>query len=391
MSQTSKPDNPADKKPEDKKPSGTTQAATNSASASNTTTGKSGTAKKHPSSHKTTKKRSGGFSLFLSLLIGSGAGAGGYYLWQMQQKQFASLEQANRQLQSTRSELERRLGELQRSSDDRITSVTQSQSDFQTNLNNIFNRIGNTTRDWMIAEAEHLLHIADDRLTLARDTETALSALRLADQRLRKAADPALNPVRKSLGQDIAALELLAVPDQTGLAAEIAGLQLQIDQLPLRVRVHDIEAAKKSMEEQKTAKADEAQNTWLALLNGMGQALQNLVTIRRHENAIEPLIGQKQASNLRSNIKLKLEQSRLALVQLDSELFKNNIALSRQWVAEYFDVDNPTVQNLIRRLKEIEKINIRPKLPNVANSLEQIRTVKQRLRLQSPKSTARSD
>ena len=53
-------------------------------------------------------------------------------------------------------------------------------------------QLGKTRGDWLIADAEYLLSVANQRLHLTGDVKTTIEALEAADQRLRESGDAAV-------------------------------------------------------------------------------------------------------------------------------------------------------------------------------------------------------
>jgi uroporphyrin-3 C-methyltransferase len=73
-------------------------------------------------------------------------------------------------------------------------------------------RFSATDRDsWLLAEAEYLLRLANQRLIMAGDTESAQALLGSADSVLRELDDVSLHQVRAAVASDIAAVR--AVPE----------------------------------------------------------------------------------------------------------------------------------------------------------------------------------
>ncbi|MDH5694045.1 MAG: uroporphyrinogen-III C-methyltransferase [Gammaproteobacteria bacterium] len=333
------------------------------------------------------KTSGGGFTKFLLLLIIAGTGGGSYYFWQQLQLEKAQVAQLQTQIVNTKAEVAATLSDFGQKTQSTLENMNQTQADVRTNLDNLFTRIGNTSRDWLVAEAEHLIHIANHRLQLARDKNTALAALRLADQSLKKAADPSLNSIRETLGKEIASLEVLGIPDYEGLAAEITGLQVQIDSLPFIVKTS------LPKEEKMQAAVEEPQtepSTVDKFFAGIWQALKGLVTVRRHERPVEPLMAPDQMENLKANLKLKLEQARLALLQLQPEVFKSSVSTTREWIGSYFDKEQDMTKQFVSRLQQMADINIKPQMPDISKSLETIRAFKQKAQLSQSASSGKS-
>ena len=77
---------------------------------------------------------------------------------------------------------------------------------------------GSSVDHWRLQEVEQLMVIANQRLQLSADTEMAGKALKLADNQLRRLADPAFRPVRAILADEIAALGKVSTVDVAGHA-----------------------------------------------------------------------------------------------------------------------------------------------------------------------------
>ncbi|RRQ21865.1 hypothetical protein D6C00_07845 [Thiohalobacter thiocyanaticus] len=74
-------------------------------------------------------------------------------------------------------------------------------------------QVGRSQEAWVLAEAEYLLHVANQRLQLARDVDTALAALATADQRLQELANAAYLPVREQISRELGALRSVNEPE----------------------------------------------------------------------------------------------------------------------------------------------------------------------------------
>ena len=87
---------------------------------------------------------------------------------------------------------------------------------------------------WLIAEAEYYMQIANAQLQLAGNPRLATLALEMADERITQLADPALTEVRRTISDELAALEIMEKPDIEGITLTLASLARVVDSLPLR-------------------------------------------------------------------------------------------------------------------------------------------------------------
>ncbi len=92
-------------------------------------------------------------------------------------------------------------------------------------------QLGKTRGDWLLADAEYLLTVANQRLQLVGDVNTTRQALEAADQRLRESGDAAVFKVREQIAKELSLLNSAIVPDIVGLYAQIQQLQDSVENL----------------------------------------------------------------------------------------------------------------------------------------------------------------
>ena len=116
----------------------------------------------------------------------------------------------------------------------KLESQVAKQGDLARSVSALYEKETQTSVDWVLAEAEYLILAATQRLALERDVDTAVAALRAADQRLRSAEHPDLIPIRDKIIADVTALEAVHLPDVEGLAIYIGKTIDQVDSLPTK-------------------------------------------------------------------------------------------------------------------------------------------------------------
>ncbi|WP_346796844.1 uroporphyrinogen-III C-methyltransferase [Halomonas sp. Bachu 37] len=215
-------------------------------------------------------------------------------------------------------------------------------------------------REWLHAEAAYLLRLANQRLQLERDVEGAIALLETADERLAEADNPALTPVRRAIANELAALEGVPELDRTGLYLALNAQQERIANLRLSQEIE--ERAITSGIEQPPSGAFERQ------LARFGAELRDLVVVRHHDEALEALITPEQESYLRQSLRLILEQSQLALLKEEQELFEASLDKAVNLLEGYYDTSRSETQAVIERLEELKQTRIQPELPDISES-----------------------
>ena len=173
------------------------------------------------------------FNLALLLMIIGVVGFFGYKGW-------LQLEQQKNTAQTQQQQLQQLL-QQQRQVSKQVEAQLQQNSLTQNNeLNTIKETISaflkqnqHTQRDWLIAEAEYLIKLANHRIVLASDVSTGIQALQAADDRLLEVGNPKFIPLRKALAIDIQKLNAVPKLDIVGISLKLNALQLQIESLPL--------------------------------------------------------------------------------------------------------------------------------------------------------------
>jgi uroporphyrin-3 C-methyltransferase len=98
-----------------------------------------------------------------------------------------------------------------------------------------------------------------------------------------------------------------------------------------------------------------------------------LIRVRQRSQPVEPLLQPEEASLVRHNIRLMLEQAQSALLREQQVIYSQSIAKAQSWLARHFQL-NPSSQVLSERLSELAKVQVVQQLPEINTSLEAIET-----------------
>ncbi|OZB20225.1 MAG: hypothetical protein B7X58_01470 [Marinobacter sp. 34-60-7] len=307
-----------------------------------------------------------------------------FWNWQQWQTHQATMQVIS-ELQQDTAEIENRYGDrgseqarrLQ-SLEDRLADQRELLATQQRQIDHTARELleaGNRTRtDWLLAEAEYLLRVANQRLMIEKDIAGALSALRSADEVLNESDDIGVYPVRQQLAREILALRSLENVDRTGLylqlEAAIASLQELTDQALISDRAPGF-----SLADNPDAPAD-GSNPFSRGWNRFVDTLKEVVVIRRLDEPVKPLLGPDQSAWARLNLQLMLEEAELAVLRGNQPLYERALTKARTTINDWYDSTNPTVRGLTDSLAELATRNVDPKLPDISQSL---RLLKERL------------
>jgi uncharacterized protein HemX len=250
-------------------------------------------------------------------------------------------------------------------------------------MSQVQRQLGKTRGDWLIADAEYLLSIANQRLLLVGDLNTTKEALIAADQRLRESGDAAVYKIRGQIAKEIAQLKNVEAPDIVGIYSTIQLLAENVDKLTTFLP-HESKEITPAEPQQEVNKEEKNQG----LVDSAMAKLEGLVTIRHTEQPILSVITPEQARFIKEELKVKLEMVKLSLVQQNDALFKSSIADAKKWLAEHFAKN----KNSISFAKELDTLNatpIRGQFPDISQSLKMLRNIV-KLRIDTDKTVASS-
>ncbi len=348
------------------------------------TTPKSRTAtKEQPTGKASTGGRA--LNLLILLLVLLALAGGGYYSWQQSQSQGQMLAAVNVQVESQQqqiSQLEQTLAEarkqqLDQHADDRelLTAISQRLDSHNKRLLSM----SSTSRDdWLLAEAEYLLRLANQRLLMERGTRGAQALLEAADNILRDLDDVDLFPVRKALARDLAALKLAGQIDREDIYLRLAVLTEQVETLEVLAPEQVTPAIIRESAEMPAVEPLDFWSRFRKSLSGALQKLGNYVRIRRRSEPVEPLLAPRDQLYLSQNLRLMLERAQLAMLREEQEIYRHSLDQAQRWLRTYYGM-NEKSPVLEQTLAELKRERVSQELPSISGSLAQLKAYIERL------------
>lgn len=279
-----------------------------------------------------------------------------------------NLQETARRMDGIQAQVERALDAQQREQREQWRQLGDAQDQMEDSLAVVRAQMGRSQDGWLLAEVEYLLRIANQRLLLQRDADTALAALMAADERLRALSDPGYMPVREALADEIAALKAAPRTDIEGLTLVLANLQQRVDGLQL-AGARYVPAQLRYEDPRQTLAASD----WREIPQVVWQAIRRLLAIRTHDQAATPMLPPEQQYFLLQNLRLVLEAARLSLLQRDPESYRSSLRTAERWLREHFDQDHPATGQMATEIGRLAEMDIRPTLPDIAQSLRLLR------------------
>ena len=232
----------------------------------------------------------------------------------------------------------------------------------------------NSRKDWLLAEVEYLLRLANQRVLMENTPIGALALLNSADEILQQTDDVSIFSVRKALAADIAALAAVPPIDQEGLYLKIDALSAQINQLKL-VPITDKKQLPKIIDQVTTeAVSDAQQSSFSKIWDKASAKLEKLVVISNRDSAIEPLLSPAQQAGLLQNLHILFEQTQLALLQRKQLPYQRSIEKAEVIINSHFQAKDGTSMALLAGLQGLKEQQISVALPSIAGSLNSLKS-----------------
>lgn len=312
------------------------------------------------------KASSGGgsflFNLFtLSALIGLG-----FYTYSMHQ-QVNELEQKTQNDQASVQVLTEQakksfsqVDEMRNRHAAEIKNLQNFKGELENTQSQLVNLSGNA--DWVLAQANYLAFMANERLKTAHDITTALAQLNAADEQLKNLGNPAFMWVREALAKDIAKLRAFPMVNRQALWEQLSLLSGEFNRLQYK-SVANVPSSDKV-----NAPAEEV-TSWRQGLAQSWQELKSLIRITHlEENAIPLALSEEEKSQILRTLQLMCEQAQWAVLQGDIKIYARSLQSLQSWIQRYF-ADDAVKQHILGEIKELEQQQIEMTFPDITGSL----------------------
>ena len=326
------------------------------------------------------------FRLLLWLVVLGGLGAGYWYYLQPRAAEFVDqYQQLQDDLAATQSDLQQTQQELSlvgqqlNQQQARVPQLQSALSATQNELASLAERLRGVetsrTGDWVVAEAQYLVRLANQKLIIGTDIASAVGLLEDADELLFELGYPEARRAREALASDIVRLEQVQEVDYQGIYFRIASLISLVNDLPL--------PAIESLEAGATAEADEAAlSGWRRWWRTLVDRLEPFFVIRRDSAPVlMQTLEQLELQKLR--VQLLLHEAQLGLMAAEQEIYRASLDQAAQLVETQFG-ETSQATSLIGQLRQLASRNVSTEVPEITASLRALQDLGDFLRNRAP-------
>lgn len=257
--------------------------------------------------------------------------------------------------------------------------LATTRKELTTEIDLLKRQLGKTRGDWLIADAEYLLSVANQRLHLMGDVNTTRMALEAADQRLRESGDTAAFKVREQVAKEIAGLRTVIVPDVVGLYSSLQLLKDKVAKLAVILPY----AGKPLTESKQIHDHEQSQESAHSMLNSALSLLEGYVTVKHSDQPVTKILTEEEVGFIRQQLNVKLEMIKIALVQQNDALFKSSITDAKHWISANFTKNNNS-KSFVAELDRLNGYPLRSQFPDISKSLKMLKDIT-KLRLDADK------
>ena len=309
-----------------------------------------------------------------------------------------------RQAQDGTRELSVRLAMLET----RVSEVSLQRSQ----LEELMQSLSRSRDENLVVDLESALRLAQQQVQLTGSAEPLLVALKSADQRLSRAAQPRLNPLQRAISRDIDRLKATSLTDIPVLLLKLDELSRLADDLPVanamlsnaRASANNValpEQALSPLESAAVNTADAAdadaanastnapsdkplflhffdkltQNAMLQrTLNSVHEETRRLLRVSRINQPEAALLSPEQSFFLRENFKLKILNARLGLLSRQTETTRADLVSASVWLGKYFDPASRKTVAAIQLLQQVQGQLKNSELPRLDETMTALTT-----------------
>ncbi|RYX97855.1 MAG: hypothetical protein EOO28_02050 [Comamonadaceae bacterium] len=271
----------------------------------------------------------------------------------------------------------------------RLSEVTLQRSQ----LEELMQSLSRSRDENLVVDIDSGLRLAQQQAELTGSAEPLLAALRSADQRVSRAAQPRLNPLQRAIAKDMDRLKAASLTDVPLLLVKLDELARMADELPVAnamtgAPMPDMPAAVTPARDASVPKPPAsgavksginfdklAIGEWPRQIGNLLRAeAGKLLRVSRIDQPEAALMSPEQSFFLRENFKLRLMNARLALLSRQTDSARADLVSASGWLNRYFDVSSRRTQTAIQSLAQVQSQLKTSQLPRLDDTMSALAT-----------------
>jgi uroporphyrin-3 C-methyltransferase len=217
----------------------------------------------------------------------------------------------------------------------------------------------------LVVDIESALRLAQQQAQLTGSIEPLLAALKSAEQRVLRAAQPRLALLQRAIARDIDRVKSAAVSDTPSMLVKLDELVRLADELVLA----NAPASQQRPERLPNTAPAASWSWWQQGAQLLANEARSLVRVSRIEAPEAALLSPEQSFFLRENFKLKLLNARLGLLSRQVESARADLTVADASLKKYFDASSRKTQTAALLLQQMQAQMRTLQLPRIDDTL----------------------
>lgn len=332
---------------------------------------------------KVKRRRSGRFIRFLFTLVVLTALAAGYWYYlhprvlefvgeyEILESNVFSVQEDVSSTQDALASLQQQLNQQQSQFPRYESALSATQNELASLAERLRNVESSRTGDWVVAEAQYLVRLANQKLLIGTDIRSAIELLDDADTLLFELGYPEARNARQALANDILQLQQVDEVDYQGIYFRLSGLIALVSELPLP----EIQ----SLEDGTADDADEsALSGWRRWWQAAVSRLEPFFILRRDSDA-GLMLSNEQLELQKLRVQILLHEAQLGLMSSEQEIYRSSLDRSAQLIEQYFG-EVGDADNLIDQIDLLSQRQMSIEVPEITGSLRAVQDLVEYLR-----------
>lgn len=250
--------------------------------------------------------------------------------------------------------------------DARLSEMTLQRSQ----LEELMQSLSRSRDENLVVDIESALRLAQQQAQLTGSIEPLLAALKTAEVRIARAAQPRLTPLQRAIARDLGRIKATTVADIPTLLVKLDELVLLSDDIPLGNAV----GAARPVEPLGRKPEESVASWWLRFVQVVHGELRSLVRVSKIGDPEVAMLSPEQSFFLRENLKLRLLNARLGLLSRQIDSSRADLASAAAVIAKYFDSASRRTQSVSALLQQVQGQMRTMEIPRIDETMAALTT-----------------
>ena len=231
----------------------------------------------------------------------------------------------------------------------------------------------------LVVDIDSSIRLAQQQTQLTGSIEPLLAALRTADARITRAAQPRLAQLQRAIARDVGRIKATALADTPTLLVRLDELVTMVDDLPIAnaVGARSAQAGANNAAKQTDTAAHANQTKpswWTDLLLAVREEVRGLVRVSQIDVPDAALLSPEQSFFVKENLKLRLLNARLGLQSRQIPAVRADLNVATTDLGRYFDASSRKTQSAAQLLQQIRSQTQSLEIPRIDDTLAALAT-----------------